>query len=92
MTWVERNFGYAVARAYAGHNTGRDIGVTATYVRADIHEVAQALAALTGEPHPLADAEPGSENRTADPSQIRLGPAIDLPRSRAERMLLSRQR
>ncbi|XVV15146.1 tyrosine-type recombinase/integrase [Actinoplanes sp. CA-131856] len=54
LTWVERHFGYAVARAYAGHNTGRDIGVTATYVRADIQEVAEALAALTAEPHPLA--------------------------------------
>ncbi|GLZ01612.1 site-specific integrase [Actinoplanes sp. NBRC 103695] len=54
LTWVERNYGYAVARAYAGHNSGRDTGVTATYVRADLHEVAQALAALTGEPHPAA--------------------------------------
>ena len=54
LTWVERHRGYAVARAYAGHNSGRDIGVTATYVRADLHEVAEALAALTGEPHPLA--------------------------------------
>lgn len=55
LTWVERNFGYATARAFAGHNdrTG-DIGSTATYVRADIHEVATAVAALTGEPHPLA--------------------------------------
>jgi integrase len=54
LTWVERNFGYAVARAYAGHNGRGDAGVTATYVRADIHEVATALAALTGEDHPLA--------------------------------------
>ena len=55
LTWVERNFGYAVARAYAGHNdSGGDPGSTATYVRADIQEVAGALAALTGEPHPLA--------------------------------------
>ena len=54
LTWVERNFGYAVARAYAGHNNTRDAGVTSTYVRADITEVAAALAALTGEPHPLA--------------------------------------
>ena len=53
LTWVERHFGYAVARAYAGHNSGRDIGTTATYVRADIQEVARALAALTGEPHPM---------------------------------------
>jgi integrase/recombinase XerC len=54
LTWVERNFGYAVARAYAGHDGSRDVGVTSTYVRADITEVAAALAALTGEPHPLA--------------------------------------
>lgn len=55
LTWVERNFGYAVARAYAGHNDRRnDAGSTATYVRADLQEVAAALAALTGQPHPLA--------------------------------------
>jgi hypothetical protein len=28
--------------------------VRGLYIRADIHEVATALAALTGEPHPLA--------------------------------------
>jgi len=55
LTWVERNFGYAVAKAYAGHtDNGSDTGATATYVRATTHEVATALAALTGEPHPLA--------------------------------------
>lgn len=55
LTWVERMFGYAVARAYAGHNDRKnDAGSTATYVRADIEEVATALATLTGEPHPLA--------------------------------------
>ena len=55
LTWVERNFGYAVARAYAGHaDSGSDAGTTTTYVRASIQEVAAALAALTGEPHPLA--------------------------------------
>ncbi|MFI7283059.1 site-specific integrase [Micromonospora chersina] len=55
LTWVERNFGYAIARAYAGHSgNGGDVGTTATYVRATIHEVAAALAALTNEPHPLA--------------------------------------
>ncbi|MET7423645.1 tyrosine-type recombinase/integrase [Dactylosporangium sp. NPDC005555] len=54
LTWVERNFGYAVARAYAGHAaSGGDTGTTATYVRASVHEVAAALAALTGEQHPL---------------------------------------
>jgi integrase/recombinase XerC len=58
LTWVERNFGYAVAKAYAGHtDTGSDGGATATYVRATTHEVATALAALTGEPHPLATQE-----------------------------------
>ncbi len=54
LTWVERNFGYAVARAYAGHDGKNDAGTTTTYVRADVYEVACALAALTGEPHPLA--------------------------------------
>ena len=50
LTWVERNFGYAVAKAYAGHtDTGSDAGATATYVRATSQEVAAALAALTGE-------------------------------------------
>src|SRR5271157_5997558 len=60
LTWVERNFGYAVAKAYAGHTDssgGGDAGATATYVRATTHEVATALAALTGEPHPLATQE-----------------------------------
>jgi len=55
LTWVERNFGYAVANAYAGHtDSGSDTGATSAYVRASVHEVATALAALTGEPHPLA--------------------------------------
>jgi hypothetical protein len=57
LTWVERNFGYAVARAYAGHtHSGGEAGATSTYVRANLSEVAAALAALTGEPHPLATA------------------------------------
>ncbi|MGO1053268.1 tyrosine-type recombinase/integrase [Crossiella sp. CA198] len=55
LTWVERNFGYGVARAFAGHNDqGGDTGSTTTYVRADLQEIARALAALTDEPHPLA--------------------------------------
>lgn len=54
LTWVERNFGYAVARAYAGHSANDNDATTTTYVRATIHEVAEALAALTCEPHPLA--------------------------------------
>jgi integrase len=64
LTWVERNFGYATARAYAGHNGKSDAGTTSTYVRADIHEVAAALSALTGEPHPLA---PVTDNKSAIP-------------------------
>lgn len=55
LTWVERHFGYAVARAYAGHTGKSDAGSTTTYIRADLHEVASALAALTREPHPLAE-------------------------------------
>ena len=58
LTWVERNFGYAVAKAYAGHEDNgrgaRSMGAMATYVRAGLPEVATALTALTGEPHPLA--------------------------------------
>jgi integrase/recombinase XerC len=58
LTWVERNYGYATARAYAGHTgTSGEAGVTATYVRASLSEVATALAALTTEPHPLASPE-----------------------------------
>ena len=50
-----RRFGHAIAQAYAGHtDSGSDTGATSTYVRASVHEVATALAALTGEPHPLA--------------------------------------
>jgi integrase len=54
LTWVERSFGHAVARAYAGHTDSSGAGVTATYVRASLQEVAVALASLTGEDHPLA--------------------------------------
>jgi integrase/recombinase XerC len=55
LTWVERAFGYAVARAFAGHTDGaNNAGTTTTYVRATLQEVAAAVAALTGEPHPLA--------------------------------------
>ena len=55
LTWVERNCGYAVARAYAGHtDSGGDAGATTTYIRAGVQEVAAALAELTAERHPLA--------------------------------------
>jgi integrase/recombinase XerC len=59
LTWVERNFGFAVAQAYAGHEDhGRGARSMATYIRAGLPEVATALAALTGEPHPLAISAP----------------------------------
>jgi integrase len=53
LTWVERNFGYGIARAYAGH-TDKTGPATTTYIKADLQAVATALAALTGQPHPLA--------------------------------------
>ncbi len=57
LTWVERNFGYAIAHAYAGHSVGNhDTVSTTTYIRSNLQEVASALAALTSEPHPLASA------------------------------------
>ena len=53
LTWVERHFGYGIARAYAGHtdNTGP---ATTTYIKASLQEVATALAVMTGQPHPPA--------------------------------------
>jgi len=55
LTWVERNFGFAIAHAYAGHFDDTDTkNATMTYVKASVHDVAAALSALTGEPHPLA--------------------------------------
>jgi integrase len=53
LTWVERHFGYGIARAYAGH-TDSTGPATTTYIKADLHAVATALAAMTGQPHPLA--------------------------------------
>lgn len=52
LTWVEREFGYAVAHSYAGHH--HDKGTTLIYTRGRDQEVAAALAWLTTEPHPLA--------------------------------------
>jgi WD40 repeat protein len=40
-----RNFGYAIARAYAGHtDSNNEPGATATYVRATLTEVAAPVA------------------------------------------------
>jgi integrase len=55
LTWVERHFGYGVARSYAGH-TDSTGAATATYIKGQLQEVATALAAMTGQPHPLATA------------------------------------
>lgn len=54
-TAVERIAGFAVASAFLGHAQGR--GPTSIYTKATIHEVAAAVAKLTGEPHPLATPE-----------------------------------
>lgn len=51
ITAVERVAGFAVAARFAGHTPG---SVAGTYTKADISEVAAAVAQLTGEPHPLA--------------------------------------
>lgn len=52
LTWVEREFGYAIAHSYAGHN--HDKGTTLIYTRGRDRDVAAALAWLTSEPHLLA--------------------------------------
>jgi integrase len=52
ITAVERHAGFAVAQAFAGHSAS---SVTGTYTRARLAEVAAAVAALTGEAHPLAE-------------------------------------
>ncbi|MGW5440532.1 tyrosine-type recombinase/integrase [Nocardia asteroides] len=60
LAWVERNFGYAVAHAYAAHaDRSNTPGATLTYVKAGPGEVAAALSALTDESHPLADDRSG---------------------------------
>jgi integrase len=51
ITAVERIAGHAVAQAFAGHSAS---SVTGTYTKARLGEVAAAVAALTGEAHPLA--------------------------------------
>jgi integrase/recombinase XerC len=50
-TAIERIAGYSVAGAFFGHAPST---VTGIYSRARLDEVAAAVAALTGEPHPLA--------------------------------------
>lgn len=58
LTFVERQCGPAVAHAYAGHaDSAGLLGTTGIYTKASIVEVAEALVALTGQPHPLARAD-----------------------------------
>ncbi|MET8282799.1 site-specific integrase [Micromonospora sp. NPDC005174] len=66
LTWVERHCGYGVARAYAGH-TDRQGPATTTYIKADLQAVATALAALTGQPHPLAVEQRGCPRPSVQP-------------------------
>ncbi|GAA5199567.1 hypothetical protein GCM10023322_75460 [Rugosimonospora acidiphila] len=54
LTWVERHFNYGVARAYAGHTDAKGAATT-TYIKGYLVEVATALSAMTGQPHPHAD-------------------------------------
>ena len=49
---IERIAGYGVARAFAGHSGVGE--VTTTYIKAQLPEVARAVAIYTGETHPLA--------------------------------------
>ena len=64
VTRVGRIAGYPVAQAFAGHAPPT---VTGRYLHATLADVAAAVAALTGEPHPLAHAEYGIYRRCADP-------------------------
>jgi len=53
LTYVERNFGPAVTRAFARHSENSGT-VTDIYTKVTIEEIADVVASLTGEPHPLA--------------------------------------
>ena len=52
VTAIGRIGGYPVAQAFAGHTPPT---VTGRYLHATLAEVAEAVAVLTGEAHPLAD-------------------------------------
>ncbi|MGA6205494.1 tyrosine-type recombinase/integrase [Nocardia testacea] len=59
LTYVERHYGEAIARRYAAHkNTG--LSATPIYTTASLPECAEALSALTGQPHPLARNSPAN--------------------------------
>ncbi|MEW2475456.1 site-specific integrase [Micromonospora gifhornensis] len=69
LTWVERHYGYGIARAYAGH-TDSTGPATTTYIKADLQAVATALAAMTGQPHPLAMTEAAFRCLAGDRSSL----------------------
>jgi hypothetical protein len=83
LTWIERNFGYAVAHAYGGRTHGGEADATAPCVRASLAEVAAALAALTGEPHPIAMTE-GGVACTISAELIGVQAAGEVPRRQAD--------
>lgn len=67
VTRVGRIAGYPVAQAFAGHAPPT---VTGRYLHATLADVATAVAALTGEEHPLAHPQRDSLRRScADPRQ-----------------------
>ncbi|NNH73779.1 site-specific integrase [Nocardia uniformis] len=68
LTWVERNFGFAVARYFASHEDKKS-GTTATYVKSNLPEIAAVVAVMTGEPHPLVPAFPSPPRITAAPAR-----------------------
>ncbi len=53
LTWVDRNFGFSMAHAYAGHSedSGK-VPTTATYVKPTLQELCEVVTRLTGEAHP----------------------------------------
>ncbi|WP_073840158.1 hypothetical protein [Micromonospora sp. CB01531] len=57
VTWVERHFGYGIARTYAGH-TDSTGPATTTYIKADLHGVAALI---------------GRHDRPATPARHRRG-------------------
>lgn len=99
LTWVERHYGYGTARAYAGH-TDSTGPATTTYIKADLHAVATALAAMTGQPHPLATPLTTAFSTARVPVVARLSPTVQqgtsatqtLARRPAPRALIDRTR
>jgi len=71
---VGRIAGYAAAQAFAGHAPP---SVTGLYLRARLCDIAAVVATLTGEPHPLADTQPGAGRHDPSRRTPRAHPATD---------------